>query len=56
LSSPFASGPGPAAVYFAFRAAAWLAEHTPRPIAYFVAHLGARAAYRLVERKRVVVE
>jgi KDO2-lipid IV(A) lauroyltransferase len=56
LSSPFASGPGPAAVYFAFRIGAWLAEHTPRPIVYAVAHAGARVAYRFVERKRTVVE
>ncbi|MEX2552815.1 MAG: phosphatidylinositol mannoside acyltransferase [Actinomycetota bacterium] len=56
MTSPFASGPGPAAVYFGFRAGAWLAEHTPRPVAYWFAHMGGRLAYRKAHGKRGVVE
>jgi lauroyl/myristoyl acyltransferase len=56
LTSPFASGPGPAAVYFAFRAGAWLAEHTPSSIAYWFAHRGGRLAYKRAHGKRGVVE
>ncbi|HEX2259529.1 MAG TPA: CDP-alcohol phosphatidyltransferase family protein [Actinomycetota bacterium] len=54
--SPFADGAGPAAVYFAFRAAGWLAEHLPMKLADGAAHLGARVAYRFAHRKRRIVE
>ncbi len=55
-SSPFADGPGPAAVYFAYRAAAWLAEHTPPRVADRVAAWGGRVAYRRAHGKRRTVE
>jgi phosphatidylinositol dimannoside acyltransferase len=55
-SSPFADGLGPAGVYFAFRAAGWLAEHVPMRVANAAAHLGARIAYRFAHGKRQIVE
>jgi lauroyl/myristoyl acyltransferase len=55
-SSPFADGLGPAGIYFAFRAAGWLAEHVPIRIADAVAHLGGRIAYRFAHGKRAIVE
>ncbi|HEX2149884.1 MAG TPA: phosphatidylinositol mannoside acyltransferase [Actinomycetota bacterium] len=55
-SSPFASGPGPAAVYFAYRGGAWLAEHTPPAIADRIAAWGGRIAYKRAEGKRRTVE
>lgn len=55
-ASPFADGPGPAAVYFAFRAAAWLAGHVPLRVADAAARLGARIAYRFAHGKRRIVE
>lgn len=54
--SAFADGPGPAAVYFAYRAAAWLAEHTPVKVADRLAAWSARVAYRLAKGKRHNVE
>lgn len=56
MNSPFADGPGPAAVYFGYRAAAWLAEHTPPGLAERLAHAGAGIAYRYAGGKRTVVE
>lgn len=55
-SSPFADGPGPAAVYFAYRAGAWLAEHTPPAIADRLAAFGGRVAYKRADGKRKTVE
>jgi phosphatidylinositol dimannoside acyltransferase len=55
-TSPFADGPGPAAVYFAYRGGAWLAEHTPPAIADRIAALGGRIAYRRAGGKRRTVE
>lgn len=55
-SSPFADGPGPAAVYFAYRGGAWLAEHTPPAIADRLAVLGGRIAYKRAAGKRKTVE
>lgn len=55
-SSPFADGPGPAAVYFAYRGGAWLAEHTPPVIADRLARLGGRIAYKRAAGKRKTVE
>lgn len=55
-SSPFADGPGPAAVYFAYRAGAWLAEHTPPAIADRIAAWGGRLAYKRAHGKRRTVE
>lgn len=55
-SSPFADGPGPAAVYFAFRFGAWLAEHAPKRLAESAAALAGRIAYRWAKGKRAVVE
>lgn len=55
-SSPFADGPGPAAVYFAYRGGAWLAEHTPPAIADRVAVLGGKIAYKRAAGKRKTVE
>lgn len=55
-SNPFADGPGPAAVYFAYRAGAWLAEHTPPRVAEAGAELAGRIAYRRASGKREVVE
>ncbi|CAN5851577.1 phosphatidylinositol mannoside acyltransferase [soil metagenome] len=54
--SPFADGPGPAAVYFAYRGGAWLAEHTPPAIADRIAAWGGRIAYKLAGGKRRAVE
>lgn len=55
-SSPFAEGPGPAFVYFAYRSGAWLAEHTPPGVADRIAHWGARLAYKRAGGKRRNVE
>jgi phosphatidylinositol dimannoside acyltransferase len=55
-SNPFADGPGPAAVYFAYRAGAWLAEHTPPAAAHRLAAWGGRIAYRRAHGKRKTVE
>jgi lauroyl/myristoyl acyltransferase len=55
-SSPFADGPGPAAVYFAYRGGAWLAEHTPPAIADRIAALGGKIAYKRAAGKRKTVE
>ncbi|MEX2587422.1 MAG: phosphatidylinositol mannoside acyltransferase [Actinomycetota bacterium] len=55
-SSPFADGPGPAFVYFAYRLGAWLAEHTPGRVAEAGADLAGRIAYRWAKGKRRVVE
>lgn len=55
-TSPFADGPGPAAVYFAYRGGAWLAEHTPPALADRIAAWGGRIAYRLAGGKRRTVE
>lgn len=55
-SGPFADGPGPAFVYFAYRGAAWLAEHTPPRLADRVAALGGRVAYKRAHGKRRTVE
>lgn len=55
-SSPFADGPGPAAVYFAYRGGAWLAEHTPPAIADRIAVLGGKIAYKKAAGKRKTVE
>lgn len=55
-TSPFADGPGPAAVYFAYRGGAWLAEHTPPAIADRIAAWGGRIAYKRAAGKRKTVE
>lgn len=55
-SSPFADGPGPAFVYYAYRTGAWLAEHTPARVAESGADLAGRVAYRWASGKRGVVE
>lgn len=55
-SSPFADGPGPAFVYFAYRGAAWMAEHAPPRVAEAGAALAGRVAYRRATGKRRVVE
>ncbi len=55
-SSLFEAGLGPAAVYFAFRTAAWLAEHVPVRAGDAAARLGGRVAYRFAKRKRSIVE
>jgi len=55
-SSPFAEGPGPAAVYVAFRAAAWLAENVPIAVADRAAQFGGDLAWRAAGRKRKIVE
>ncbi len=55
-SSPFADGPGPAAVYFAYRTGAWLAEHTPPAVADRLAAWGGRIAYKRAHGKRKTVE
>lgn len=55
-SSPFADGPGPAFVYFAYRLGAWLAEHAPKRVAESGAALAGRIAYRRATGKRRVVE
>lgn len=55
-SSPFADGPGPAFVYFAYRAGAWMAEHAPPRVAEAGAALAGRVAYRRARGKRRVVE
>lgn len=55
-SNPFSDGPGPAAVYFAYRAGAWLAEHTPPAAADRLAAWGGRIAYRRAHGKRKTVE
>ncbi|MGH9195466.1 MAG: lysophospholipid acyltransferase family protein, partial [Acidimicrobiia bacterium] len=55
LSSPFESGAGPALVYFAFRGAAWLAEHFPPRFAEGLARMGAAVGYRVSARKRNIV-
>lgn len=56
MSSPFADGPGPAFVYFAYRGAAWLAERTPPAVSDRAAALGGRIAYKLAGGKRRTVE
>lgn len=55
-SSPFADGPGPAAVYYAYRGGAWLAEHTPPALADRIAAWGGRIAYKWAGGKRRTVE
>lgn len=55
-SGPFADGPGPAFVYFAYRLGAWLAEHTPPRIADRLAAWGGRIAYQRAHGKRRTVE
>jgi KDO2-lipid IV(A) lauroyltransferase len=55
-SGPFADGPGPAFVYFAYRGAAWLAERTPPRVADRIASLAGRVAYRRAHGKRRTVE
>lgn len=55
-SSPFADGPGPAAIYFGYRAGAWLAEHVPAGISDGIARRAARWAYRRAGGKRKIVE
>lgn len=54
-SSPFENGPGPAAVYFAFRLAAWLAEHVPPRLADGLARAGGAVTLRVSRRKRDIV-
>ncbi|MGQ0678417.1 MAG: phosphatidylinositol mannoside acyltransferase [Actinomycetota bacterium] len=56
MSSPFADGPGPAAVYYAYRAAAWLAEKIPLGLGDRLAKVGAALAYKYAHGKRSVVE
>jgi len=55
-SSPFSDGVGPAAVYFAYRSAAWLAEKTPPLLADRIAAWGGRMAYKRAHGKRRTVE
>ncbi|HVL52565.1 MAG TPA: phosphatidylinositol mannoside acyltransferase [Actinomycetota bacterium] len=55
-SSPFSDGVGPAAVYFAYRSAAWLAEKTPPVFADRIAAWGGRVAYKRAHGKRRTVE
>lgn len=55
MTSPFAEGPGPALIYFAFRAGAFLAETTPRRMAERAARMAGRLAYRLARGKRRIV-
>ncbi|HVE77127.1 MAG TPA: hypothetical protein VND22_10270 [Actinomycetota bacterium] len=54
-SSPFAEGLGPAAVYFAFRAGAFVAEALPPRVASALARAGGLLAHRIARKKRAVV-
>lgn len=55
-SGPFADGPGPAFVYFAYRTGAWLAERTPPALADRIAVRAGNVAYRRAHGKRRTVE
>lgn len=55
LTGAFEDGPGPALVYFAFRAGAWLASLIPDRSIGAVARLTGAAGYRLSARKRAIV-
>lgn len=55
-SSPFAEGLGPAAVYYLFRVAAWLAEHIPVRAGDRLARGGGALWHRLSTRKRRIVD